>query len=248
MPEATALTGTESLQTVTPEALMPRRRILALCVVLSTSVLHFVMSSSYYVLGGTYLMGGNDRIRDYYRVASALTSELTSLLLLWYVLSQRGRSWRDLGRSPAWFDVFRALGIVILTYIASYFTNYHFQMMYRSVAGHYLQPGSRHGLLGLGGSALMIAFVLVNPVFEEVIVRSYTMTEIIALGGGPALAVVVSVAIQMSYHLYQGVLNSVILATTFTVFSVYFVKTRRIMPIILAHLFFDAHALFKGSF
>jgi len=103
-----------------------------------------------------------------------------------------------------------------------------------------------HGMLG-GVSALSIAFVCLNPFFEELIVRGYLMTEIVELGGKGALAIVLSVAVQMSYHLYQGLANCIALATIFAVFSIYFLRSRRIAPVVLAHLCIDAYALFRGS-
>ena len=123
-----------------------------------------------------------------------------------------------------------------------------FQAAYRSSAGHYLHAKSLESMLGFGISLLSIAFVLLNPFFEELIVRAYTMSEVMDLGGSRLLAILISVSLQMSYHFYQGVLRSIAIAATFTVFSIYFAKTRRIAPIILAHFCFDALALVKGTF
>ena len=102
-------------------------------------------------------------------------------------------------------------------------------------------------MLGLGISALSIAFVLINPFFEELIVRAYPMSEIMDLGGSRALAVLVSVALQVSYHLYQGAARSIAVAAIFTVFSIYFARTRRIVPVVIAHFCIDAYALVRGG-
>ena len=104
-----------------------------------------------------------------------------------------------------------------------------------------------HGLLRAGISGLSITFIFLNPFFEELIVRGYLMTEIVELGGSGTLAIVISVAVQMSYHLYQGFTNGIVLVTIFAVFSIYFWKTRRLAPVVLAHLSVDAYALFRGS-
>jgi membrane protease YdiL (CAAX protease family) len=103
-------------------------------------------------------------------------------------------------------------------------------------------------MFGFGISSLSIAFICLNPFFEELIVGAYTMSEVMNLGGTRALAVVVSVVAQMSYHLYQGVASSLALTLLFTVFSIYYIRTRRIVPVILAHLCLDLLALFRGSF
>ena len=58
-----------------------------------------------------------------------------------------------------------------------------------------------------------------------------------------ALAVLVSVAIQAFYHLYQGVPAALGHGATFLVFSLYYLRTRRIAPVVLAHLYMDVGAL-----
>jgi membrane protease YdiL (CAAX protease family) len=145
-------------------------------------------------------------------------------------------------------DVPRAVGLVFGSTLASYFVWIPVQIAYRFYFGHYLVPKSMHGFFGFGISALSIGFVCLNPFFEELIVRSYLMSEIFDLGGNAALAVLISVALQTSYHLYQGFANGVVTTTTFAVFSIYFWKTRRIAPVVLAHLCMDAYALVRGSF
>ena len=110
---------------------------------------------------------------------------------------------------------------------------------------HFFSPDA-HTLLGFGISTLSLVFVCLNPFFEELIVRAYTMTEVLDLGGNQILAVIVSVIVQISYHLYQGLLHGLSLTFLFLVFSIYFVRTRRIVPVILAHLFLDLSGSFAG--
>jgi len=121
------------------------------------------------------------------------------------------------------------------------------QLLYRSYSGHFIEPKSYSGF-GFGISALSVTFILLNPFFEELIVRAYTMSEVIRLGGSGWLAVFISVALQMSYHLYQGAARAFDIAIIFAVFSIYYVRTRRVMPLILAHLGYDLHALLAGRF
>jgi len=61
-------------------------------------------------------------------------------------------------------------------------------------------------------------------------------------------AIVISVAIQMSYHLYQGLAHAIVLTVVFAIFSIYYAQTRRIAPVVLAHLFMDVLALIRGVF
>jgi len=63
-----------------------------------------------------------------------------------------------------------------------------------------------------------------------------------------SVAVGVSVAIQMFYHLYQGMLSSMVfLMPMFLAFSLYYVRRRRVTPVIVAHLFFDLVGLVQYS-
>ena len=227
-----------------PGELTRRRRLFAFGVVLSVSFLHFVVSSFYYLLRGAHQP---DPSQLQFRLLGALVAESTSLLVLWYVLAEQRRTWNDIGWNPAGRDILRGAGLLIATVIAIYPPVFCFQLLYRLFAAHYLEARSMRGLLGFGVSALSIAFVLLNPFFEELIVRAYTMSEVVGLGGSRTLAVLVSVAIQMSYNLYQGLLNGVVLVVTFTVFSIYYAKARRIAPVILAHFCFDAYALLSRS-
>lgn len=221
-----------------------RRRLFALGVVLCVSFLHFIVSSTYYALGrvAPYALGMTS-----YRLIGALIAESTSLLVLWYVISEREGGWTSIGWNPSWNDILPGFGVLLVSLLATVPPAVVFQSAYRSFTGHHLQPRDLRQILGLSISAVSIAFVLVNPFFEELIVRAYTMSEVIDLGGSRLLAIVVSVGLQTSYHLYQGVARSIAVAATFTVFSIYFARTRKILPVIVAHFCIDAFALIRGS-
>jgi membrane protease YdiL (CAAX protease family) len=96
---------------------------------------------------------------------------------------------------------------------------------------------SSHSLL------LAVPFALINPFFEELIVRAYLMTEVKALTGSWFLASLSSVAIQWSYHLYYGWDVSLSMAFTFLTFSIYFARTQKATPIVVAHGLLDIWAL-----
>jgi membrane protease YdiL (CAAX protease family) len=102
-------------------------------------------------------------------------------------------------------------------------------------------------LSGTGSSILPVVFVLLNPFFEELLVRGYLMTEIEELFHRPRLALVASVVLQTTYHLYQGFPNACALAAGFTCLAIYFSRTRRLLPVVLTHLYFDVIALLVYS-
>lgn len=92
-------------------------------------------------------------------------------------------------------------------------------------------------------SVLPVLYALLNPFFEELLVRAFLVTEIEAIYRSTASAVFVSVTLQTSYHLYQGLPAMLSHTPVFLLFSLYFVRTCRILPVMLAHMFMDVYAL-----
>lgn len=223
----------------------PRRRWLGLGIVLLVSFGTFVASSAYYLSG----QAGPSRWQtSEARLVAGLITEATALAVLWYVLSGQQRGWRSIGWNLQWMDIFRAVGVLTVSMLVTYVVWIAVQLSLSAYSGHYLTPKSVRGMLGFGISAFTIVLVCLNPFFEELIVRGYLMSEIVDLTGNGALAVVASVAVQMSYHLYQGLANGVVLTAIFIVFSTYFLRSRRIAPLVLAHFFLDAYALIRTVF
>lgn len=169
--------------------------------------------------------------------------ELGALALLWYVLHRRMLSFASLGlrwtRKDAVFGpLLWLLGSVTYSIstpaISSLFAAY--------LPGQNTHPDVANYLFGGSVTVLCIVFQLINPFFEELIVRAYLMTELKHLTGSMAVAVVGSVAVQISYHFYQGAPAALSHAGMFLLFSLYYAKTNRIFAPILAHLLTDLTA------
>ena len=88
-------------------------------------------------------------------------------------------------------------------------------------------------------SMAALPFMILNPFFEELIVRAYLMTEISELTGSTLLAVMISVLVQTSYHLYYGLMGALSVAFIFLVFAIYYARSKRALPIVVAHELFD---------
>jgi hypothetical protein len=69
------------------------------------------------------------------------------------------------------------------------------------------------------------------------------MTEVVELTGSSLLAVALSVLVQFAYHLYYGWAGAISLSFSFLTLSLYYARTRRALPIVVAHAFFDISAL-----
>jgi len=221
-----------------------RRRLLALGLVLSVSLTHFIVAAFYYLFHAERSL---DRYRTQIGVVGALIAELTSLLVLWFVLTEHKRAWCEIGWRPRWMDVPHGIALILASRGAARLVTLIVQASFLRYTGHYLQPRSGHGVAGAGISLFTIVFVFVNPLFEELIVRGYTMSEVMALGGSRNFAILVSVLLQMSYHVYQGLLRAIGLTAAFLVLSIYFSRERRIIPIVIAHFWSDAAALIRTA-
>jgi hypothetical protein len=213
-------------------------------IVLTVSLAGPIAGSTYVLFGGN--VSGYTPLQQEFRLIRALFTEGTSLLLLWYVITAQGKKWTDIGLQIRLSDIPQGLLLYLASLIVAGFATVPVQHFYRSWTGHWLMPKDLHPLFGFGVSLLSIAYTCVNPFFEELIVRAYTMSEIRSAGGSMGVAIVASVALQMSYHLYQGAAHAIGLAAIFTIFSIYYAQTRKITPIVIAHLTMDALALIRG--
>lgn len=81
-----------------------------------------------------------------------------------------------------------------------------------------------------------------NAVLEEVVVVGYLMTRLEQLGWRVPAIVVTSALLRGSYHLYQGFGGFLGNAAMGLVFALFFVRTRRVGPLILAHTILDTVA------
>jgi membrane protease YdiL (CAAX protease family) len=81
-----------------------------------------------------------------------------------------------------------------------------------------------------------------NAIVEEVIVVGYLMTRLRQMGVGTVAIVATSAVLRGSYHLYQGFGAFVGNAVMGVVFALFFLRTKRVMPLIVAHTLLDVAA------
>lgn len=166
--------------------------------------------------------------------------EASSLALLWYVLQRRGKSFVNLGFT--WARKYIGWSIILniggsLAFYSVYAVIYYSGLTTTSHETASADVG--HILFGGGIFFTTMLFQFLNPFFEELIVRAYVMTEVKQLTNSTTKAIIISTALQTSYHFYQGVPMAFAHGATFLVWSVYYAKTNRITPVILAHLYAD---------
>jgi membrane protease YdiL (CAAX protease family) len=169
--------------------------------------------------------------------------EISALGLLWYILLRRSRSISDLGFSWNNKDLVRSALVWAGgtgAFLAVYTVIYAAGMTSATNSTASARVGRM--LFGPEVSAMAIIFAFINPFFEELIVRAYLMTEVQRLTNSVSKAVLLSALVQMSYHFYQGAPMAFAEGAAFLVFSIYYARTNRITPVILAHLYMDVFA------
>jgi membrane protease YdiL (CAAX protease family) len=178
------------------------------------------------------------------RWLGGLLQEVSSLFLLGYVLARRSRGIRDLGLRWSFRDVGVGLLLAGVSFAAYVMGSLVVQIIHYTIYGAFATGPTGATFFSHPGP-WAVPFTLLNPFFEELIVRAYLMTEVADLTGSSALAVAASVLFQSSYHLYYGWAGATSIAFMFLALSLYYARSRRALPIIVAHTFFDIYAIIR---
>lgn len=98
---------------------------------------------------------------------------------------------------------------------------------------------------------VLILQALKNALVEEVIVTGYLSVRLEQLGWGPRRIIAASALLRGTYHLYQGIGPGIANALMGVVFAAWFRRTRRTMPLVIAHTLLDVgafvgYALLRG--
>ena len=179
-----------------------------------------------------------------FRWVSGVLHETGILLLLGYVLWRGGRSLRDIGFRWSWKEALLGLPLFVVSYAWYALAAIGIDLVY--IAIHGVRPSHPSALQIFGHMPLAaLPFMLLNPFYEELVVRAYLMTEIRELSGSMTIAAVVSLLLQTSYHIYYGWAGAIALGFTFLAFVGCFAIWRRAMPIVVAHAITDLIGYFR---
>lgn len=86
---------------------------------------------------------------------------------------------------------------------------------------------------------ILVLAAVQNAVLEEVVMVGYLFTRWSQAGWGSTKVIVVSALIRGSYHLYQGLGGFVGNVIMGVIFGWLYTRTRRVMPLIVAHSILD---------
>lgn len=219
------------------KAVNNRQRWIDLSLVLLVAFAPFVIKSAYVLFDPALLNYTNARM------LAALIWECAALVLFAYVFSRQKRPLSSLGFVFRWSDLPKALGLAIGSFVALWMATYVISFVWFLITLKNLQFRDTRFLLSGVSLWLLVPFLLLNPFFEEILVRGYLMTEISELRRSMLLAALASVALQTTYHLYYGINGALVVGSGLSVFAVYYAKSRRLAPVILAHFLWDLTAL-----
>lgn len=194
---------------------------------------YFMLGSVLSLLGPEGVAAGMDE-RD---LRFLVGYELIALWLLTVFLFARGWRLEQLGLRVAASDLPLGLALALGAYIV-------FLPIW--VVANLFMPGlagQSDALVEVGLTPATVVLVsLLNPVFEEVFVCAYVISAV-RERRGIVFAVNLSVALRLSYHLYQGAVGVVGIVPLGLVFGYWYARTGRLWPVIVAHAVFDFVAL-----
>lgn len=194
-----------------------------------------MLVSAYHLFAGLPQAG----IREPFRWWYGICHELGALFLLWYVLKRQSKGFADIGFKWRWIDLAIAPVLWAVCFAAYYFCHFMIWAYVGSLLDSKMDAKVATYLFSGGVTLGTVLYGLLNPFFEELIVRGYLMTQLRQLGNNLAVVVTVSVLVQISYHFYQGVWAALSHIGEFLVLSIYFAMTKRIIVPILVHMMFD---------
>jgi uncharacterized protein len=164
-----------------------------------------------------------------------LIYEPVMFLILGGFLYARGWTFKRVGLTPQLIDTVIGVGLAVGEYVA-------YAALWIIMSAIRLQPAYLNGASTLVGGhfALLtvIAASIVNPLFEELFVCGYVITAA-KEAGHPAIGVNVSIAIRLAYHLYQGGAGVVGIVPFGLISAIWFSKTGRLWPVVVAHALTD---------
>ena len=171
------------------------------------------------------------------RLLSTITAEVVLVAILWPWLAARGWAFRAIARTPEPMDGLRGCGVALLSYLA-YYVNV--------VVWAAIVPSSYTAMLaatptGAAAPWTIVLVSIVNPIVEEFLWLAYGVTALSRYGLRTAVAI--SIALRVVIHSYQGILALTGILPLAIVFTVYYARTRRLWPVVVAHVLFDTVGL-----
>ena len=164
--------------------------------------------------------------------------EILSLFGATLFLAIRGRDFACFRIRINWKS--SAAGVLLfVVYVAVFFVVYY-------VLSKFTDPVQILKSMLSVGLSLPVALIIsvINPIFEEVVVVGYVFTAAEKKFDAKT-AIAVSVALRLSYHLYQGVFIVASILPLGILFALVYWRWRNLWPLILVHGVLDFLVLYR---
>jgi len=167
--------------------------------------------------------------------------ESVVLLLLGSMLYLRGWTLNRIGLKITGKDTVVGIGLALVGYAG-------FVAVWWTAAAcgiHASYPGSIQEIASHGlDLSSVIAVSILNPIYEETFLCGYILTDA-KENKHLAAGMSVSLAIRLIYHLYQGSVGVLVVIPLGLAFSIWYARTGRLWPVIVAHGLFDVTGLIR---
>jgi uncharacterized protein len=160
------------------------------------------------------------------------------MAIVWVPVLRR-RGWRLALMTRPWatLDVFRGVGLLLGSLAAYAFTWY----LAASIAPEFVRLAAQVAFAGRPDWGTVLLVAVINAVAEEFLYLGFVMRALDAESSSLALAA--GVVVRVLVHLYQGPLAILSLLPAGLVFGIYYQRSSRIWPVVLAHGLMDFWAL-----
>jgi membrane protease YdiL (CAAX protease family) len=153
------------------------------------------------------------------------------------VLRRRGWSLQSITMYPELMDLARGLGIFVVSYLAYWFAFVAISVVYPPFV-----EMARDTRVGGAPSWFVVVLVsLANPIAEEFLLLGFIAN--VLRSDGFHVALVSAVLARAIPHVYQGPVGLVGVITLGVVFTVYYLRSGRLWPVIVVHVAADFIAL-----
>ena len=163
-------------------------------------------------------------------------------MLVAYLLKRRGSGLKNLGLTFSRWDWLKGLGLAFGGLFVSALISIFVHWFSVAVTGHPAESRNPKVIFAGIAPGWLVVYSFGAAIFEETIVRAYITTEMIALAFPVWAGTLMSITLQTSYHVYYGIGGAIAASGVFIVFGIYFATSRRLLPVILGHLFVDLWA------
>lgn len=202
--------------------------------VLAASLGVFIYRSLHDLLSGRRLFHATDA--GAWMLAS---HEAIALLLIGWFLRVRGWTLQHIGLIPGWRDTAIGICMAALVHIVTIAVYY---VYFVSTSPELREVLTIHWVYPVYTFSSAATLAVINAFYEEIFAAGYVITAL-KQRFHPAVAIGVSTALRILYHLYQGWGSVLHVVPLSLIFGYWYVRTNKLWPLVVAHFALDAYAV-----